>query len=161
MKNFIALAVALLVCLPSIAAAESKEEKALRVFELVVTPEFIGDMGTRAGRMLTDQMNASLARKGKALSLGQQSEFIARFSSMFEDLMADFTPQVSQIYAEEMTERELDLLIEVDDDPEMAALLSKMPIVMERMMPIIQKEIPARTEDLVKQLVADGVLSDL
>lgn len=133
----------------------------MRAFELALTPEIIGDMGARTGRVFADQVDAALAGKGGALSEDQRNEMIVRFGVMFNDLMTDLTPRVSRISVEEMTERELDMMIELHDDPEMAALMAKMPVMMERMMPLIQSEVPGRAQELVKQMVADGVLSDL
>ena len=161
MKRIAAAAIASLLLSTSFAMAESKEDKALRVFELAITPEIIGDMGARTGRIFTDQVDAALAQRGKALSTDQRNEMIVRFGVMFNEMMVDLTPDVSRIYAEEMTERELDMMIEIYDDPEMAALMAKMPIVMERMTPLIQSEVPKRAQELIKGMVADGVLSDL
>ncbi|MEL7462794.1 MAG: DUF2059 domain-containing protein [Pseudomonadota bacterium] len=161
MSRFAVAVFASILLSAPLAMADNREEKALRVFELAMTPEIIGDMSARTGRALADHINARLALKGGALSLSQQNELIVRFAAMFNDMMTDLTPEVARIWAEEMTERELDLMIEIYDDPEMAALMSKMPVVMERILPLIQGQVPERTQELVEGMVAEGILSDL
>ena len=143
------------------AADAEKLEKARTAFALAMPPEIIGDMGARTGRQVADQIDAALKAKGKSLSQVQKDEITVRFGVAFNDMMIDLEPQILEIYAEELSERELDLLVEIYSDPEMGGVMRKFPTIMEKMMPVIQRRAMPLGVEVVQGLIRDGVLSDL
>ena len=75
--------------------------------------------------------------------------------------MKAMEPQVVTVYAKNLSDRELDLMIEMYSNPEMAAIMTKLPRVMEEMMPLIQSSVPRLVQTVVDSMRADGVLSNL
>ena len=103
----------------------------------------------------------SLAPNGQSLSTDQANALIARLSSAFVAEMKAMEPQVVTVYAKNLSDRELDLMIEMYSNPEMAAIMTKLPRVMEEMMPLIQSSVPRLVQTVVDSMRADGVLSNL
>ncbi len=141
--------------------APEKVIKAQEVFRLSMTDEILGDMAARTGRLVAEQINVELSAQGKSLSSAQTNELIARFSIAFVTEMKAMEPQVITLYAKHLTERELDLMLKIYADPEMAAVMAKMPRVMEEMMPLIQTGVPRIVSSVIGGMRADGLLSNL
>jgi hypothetical protein len=131
------------------------------VFRLAMTEETLGDMSVRTAQAIVNEINASLAPNGQSLSTDQANALIARFSSAFVAEMKAMEPQVVTVYAKNLSDRELDLMIEMYSNPEMAAIMTKLPRVMEEMMPLIQSSVPRLVQTVVDSMRADGLLSNL
>ena len=161
MKILLSLFLSLATACGAFAADADKLEKARTAYALAMPPEIIGDMGARTGRQVAEQIGAALKAKGKSLSQEQKDEITVRFGVAFNNMMIELEPQVLAIYAEELTERELDLLVEIYSDPEMGGVMRKFPTIMEKMMPLIQRRAMPLGLEVVQGLIRDGVLSDL
>ena len=135
--------------------------KAQQVFRLAMADEVLGDMAARTGRLVAEQINLELSPQGKSLSAEQSNQLIARFTIAFVGEMKAMEPDVIKLYAKHLTERELDLMIDVYSNPEMAAVMAKMPRVMEEMMPLIQSSVPRLVSTVIGGMQADGLLSNL
>jgi hypothetical protein len=143
------------------APSPEKVVKAQTVFRLAMTEETLGDMSVRTAQAIVNEINASLAPNGQSLSTDQANALIARFSSAFVAEMKAMEPQVVTVYAKNLSDRELDLMIEMYSNPEMAAIMTKLPRVMEEMMPLIQSSVPRLVQTVVDSMRADGLLSNL
>lgn len=161
---------ALLACLSLILATPTQAEeafsaekvvKAQTVYRLAMTEETLGDMSVRTGQAIANEINASLAPNGQSLSTEQSNALIARFSSAFVAEMKAMEPQVVTVYAKHLSDRELDLMIEMYSNPEMAAIMTKLPRVMEDTMPLIQSSVPRLVQTVIDSMRADGLLSNL
>ena len=141
--------------------APEKVVKAQQVFRLAMADEVLGDMAARTGRLVAEQINLELSPQGKSLSAEQSNQLIARFTIAFVGEMKAMEPDVIKLYAKHLTERELDLMIDVYSNPEMAAVMAKMPRVMEEMMPLIQSSVPRLVSTVIGGMQADGLLSNL
>lgn len=154
-----------LLCAPFAAAQETPSPemvvKAQDVYRLALTDEILGDMATRTAQLIVEQVNAKLAGRGKALGGAQSDELIARFSVAFVDEMKAIEPRVVTLYAKHMTERELDLMIEMYSNPEMSAVMAKMPRIMQDMTPLIQSSVPRLVQSVIGGMQSDGLLSNL
>ncbi|MEM7544345.1 MAG: DUF2059 domain-containing protein [Pseudomonadota bacterium] len=144
-----------------LAHAQTKLEKAERISRLAITEATLGDMAARAGQSLASQIEQGLQAKGKTLPANEKTMLIRRFSSAMIGLMRLMEPETARIYAEEFTERELDLLLRIYDDPEMANLMAKLPVVMDRLTPFIQRESISMATQVIADMKAEGFLSDL
>lgn len=154
----------LILAMPTLAEEAPSPEKVVKaqeVFRLAMTEETLGDMSVRTGQAIASEINASLAPKGQSLSTKQSNALIARFSSAFVAEMKAMEPQVVTVYAKHLSDRELDLMIEMYSNPEMAAIMTKLPRVMEEMMPLIQSSVPRLVQTVIDSMRADGLLSDL
>lgn len=138
-----------------------KVVKAQEVYRLSLTDEILGDMAARTGRVIVNEINKNLSTQGKSLAPDQANEMIARFSVAFVTEVKAMEPQVIKIYARHMTDRELDLMIEMYSNPEMAAVMAKFPVVMEEFSPIIQASVPRMVQSVIGGMQADGLLNNL
>jgi hypothetical protein len=154
----------LILAIPALAEDAPSPEKVVKaqtVFRLAMTEETLGDMSVRTAQAIVNEINASLAPNGQSLSTDQANALIARFSSAFVAEMKAMEPQVVTVYAKNLSDRELDLMIEMYSNPEMAAIMTKLPRVMEEMMPLIQSSVPRLVQTVVDSMRADGLLSNL
>jgi len=135
--------------------------KAQEVFRLSLTDEILGDMAVRTGRVIVNEINRKLSPQGKSLSPEQASEMIARFGIAFVTEVKVMEPQVIKIYARHLTERELDLMIEMYSNPEMAAVMAKFPVVMEEFSPLVQASVPRIVQAVIGGMQSDGLLNNL
>lgn len=126
-----------------------------------MTEETLGDMSVRTAQAIVNEINASLAPNGQSLSTDQANALIARFSSAFVAEMKAMEPQVVTVYAKNLSDRELDLMIEMYSNPEMAAIMTKLLRVMEEMILLIQSSVPRLVQTVVDSMRADGLLSNL
>ncbi len=138
-----------------------KVVKVQKLYRLSLTDEILGDMAARTGRVIVNEINKKLSGQGKSLAPNQANEMIARFSVAFVTEVKAMEPQVIKIYARHLTDRELDLMIEMYSNPEMAAVMAKFPIVMEEFSPIIQASVPRMVQSVIGGMKADGLLNNL
>lgn len=135
--------------------------KARKGYSLATTDATLAELGSTVGESVVNGLNQSLSSQGKSISDEKAKLIIDRFTVEFFTLMKKLEDDILQIYVDTYTERELDLLIEVHSDPEIAALMAKMPKVMGEMMPMIQQEVPSWAERIVGDLKDEGVLTNL
>ncbi|MGB0410156.1 MAG: DUF2059 domain-containing protein [Pikeienuella sp.] len=144
------------------AAADGDQlRKAREAYNLAVSDKMVGDMGITVGENVVSGINQQLQAKGKSLTADQAQKIIDRFTVEFFALMKEMEGDIIQIYANNLNERELDLLIKIYSDPEMAAIMGKLPTVMGEMMPLIQQRTPKMAQRIIGDLRRDGVLADL
>ncbi len=163
MPTWISLFAAAFICLAAPVRADeaAKMEKAQRVYDLVNTEEALSLIALDLAQGALGQIEAALAQNGKSLSSGDRNEFIARSTVFLLDRFEKAEPEFVSIYAEELTEQELDLLFELYNEPEMAELLAKMPKISSRMTPAMMAIGGDMVNTIIPAMRREGFLNTL
>ncbi len=136
-------------------AAPPSLESIERLFQLAEIDRMMDMMAAQSDQMMRAGMDEALRRNDATPEMRQKAEATrARMSAvMREELsMAKLKPLIVQVYVETFTQEEVDGLIAFYESPAGRAMISKMPIVMNRTMGLLQQRMGPLMERMQRSM---------
>lgn len=152
-----------------VASAHAGPASTESIEELLVTTRAESLMNSFYGSMdsiMRQGMNETL--KGKSLDARQKAlveSMSAKFSAVIRQELswASLKPMYVQIYRESFTQEEVDGLIAFYKSPAGAAMINKMPLVMQKSMTMVQQRmvpLMEKIQDAMKQTIVEAGVED-
>lgn len=143
------------------AADPAKMEKARQAFRLALSERILGAASQQAAEGIVENVAESLKARGATLPDRDRSEMTTRIAAGLVERLREKEEVWAAIYASRLTLQEIELLIEVYSRPEIAALLGKLPPIMEEGMAATQADLQAVIAEVVGRMKAEGFLKNL
>ena len=130
----LALAIAILASSDRAQAQEApKLAKAKQVIEFALPPGKTAEMLESLRPMMEQAMAQEAALRGQALPAGASDRLFQIMSEEMERMMSGLKPRLAPVYAQTLSEAELDVLITLYESPEGRSILDKLPLITERL----------------------------
>lgn len=130
--NLIAAAL-VLGAAPAIAQDAPKLDKAKQVIEFALPPGKTRELLEGLRPMMEQAMIQEAAIRGQALPEGASERLFTIMSEEMEALMIGLKPKLAPVYAQTLTEPELDTLLRLYESPEGRSILEKLPLITDRL----------------------------
>lgn len=143
------------------AADPAKMERAREAFRLALSERILGAASAQAAEGIVGNVAESLKARGATLPERDRSEMTARIAAGLVERLREKEEVWAAVYARNLTLEEIELLIEIYSRPEIAALLGKLPPIMEEGMAATQSDLQAVIAEVVGRMKAEGYLQNL
>ncbi|MEO0717552.1 MAG: DUF2059 domain-containing protein [Pseudomonadota bacterium] len=143
----LAAALIALTATPTIGLAQEAPRlaKAKQVIEFALPPGKTREMLESLRPMMEQAMSQEAALRGQVLPDGASERLFEIMSEEMESMMTGLKPRLAPVYAQTLTEAELDVLISLYESPEGRSILDKLPLITNRLSEVMATDMQTFT----------------